>query len=256
MRKYAGFYGNWDPGKRWYRFQKLERAVLAFGAEPGGHRAAADAFACRAVVQGMASTALPIPETGPNTVAVEANRVWHVPAEKTATLAEGRDTVQCEARSPDQKPLDAYARWLRASREFVALLDAIPAELRERPGACGDWSVREVVAHCAGWEWEGARRLRLIGADPTLPDAVYKVDGFNAASVAVRARQDWSRTIDELAKASNTLARAASALPDNPRTQEWLLGRAADFEEHADELRRWIAEIASPTLGGRVGVVK
>ena len=44
MRKYAGF-RKWDSG-RWYRFQKLERAVLAFGAEPGGHRAAADAVAC------------------------------------------------------------------------------------------------------------------------------------------------------------------------------------------------------------------
>ena len=83
---------------------------------------------------------------------------------------------------------------------------AIPAELRERPGACGDWSVREVVAHCAGWEWEGARRLRLIAADPTLPDAVYDIDRFNAASVAVRARQDWTRMLDELAKASDTLA--------------------------------------------------
>ncbi len=61
MRKYAGFYGNWDSGKRWYRFQKLERAVLAFGAEPGGHRAAADAIACRAVVLGMAATPPPMP---------------------------------------------------------------------------------------------------------------------------------------------------------------------------------------------------
>ena len=82
MRKYAGFYGNWDSGKRWYRFQKLERAVLAFGAEPGGHRAAADAFACRAVVLGMAATPPPKPETGANMAPLDAKRTWHVPAEK------------------------------------------------------------------------------------------------------------------------------------------------------------------------------
>jgi hypothetical protein len=116
--------------------------------------------------------------------------------------------------------------------------------------------VREVVAHGAGWEWEAARRLRLIAADPTLPDAVYKVEGFNAASVAARARQDWTRTLDELAKASNTLARAARAMPDDSRTQEWLLGRAADFEEHTDGLQRWIVEIASPTLRSRVRMVR
>ena len=85
MRKYAGFYGNWDSGKRWYRFQKLERAVLAFGAEPGGHRAAADAFACRAVVLGMAATPPPKPETGANMAPLDAKRTWYIPAEKVAS---------------------------------------------------------------------------------------------------------------------------------------------------------------------------
>ena len=256
MRKYAGYYGNWDSGKRWYRFQKLERAVLAFGAEPGGHRAAADAFACRAVVLGMAATPPPISEPGTNLAPLDTKRTWHVPAEKAAIPADNRRSTQTESASPDQQPVDAYTRWARAVQEFIALLDAIPAELRERPGACGAWSVREVVAHCAGWEWEAARRLRLIAADPTLPDAVYKVEGFNAASVAARARQDWSRTLDELAKATNTLARAARAMPDDARTQEWLVGRAADFEEHAGGLRRWIAETASPTLSSRVRMAK
>ncbi len=256
MRKYAGFYGNWDSGKRWYRFQTLERAVLAFGAEPGGHRAAADAIACRAVVLGMAATVPPMPATSAST-ALDANRPWHVPAEQDAAIAgNAGGATPAQSGSPQQRPVDAYTRWSRAVLEFVALLDTIPAELRERPGACGAWSVRELVAHCAGWEWEAARRLRLIAADPTLPDAVYKVDGFNAASVAARARQDWSRSLDELAKASNTLARAARSLPDDTRTQEWLSGRAADFEEHADGLRHWILETATPAHDGRARMTK
>ena len=257
MRKYAGFYGNWDSGKRWYRFQKLERAVLAFGAEPGGHRAAADAIACRAVVLGMAATAPPKPATSSGSAALDADRPWHVPGEQDAAIpsAAGRATPT-QSRSPQQQPVDSYTRWAHAVLEFVALLDTIPAELRERPGACGVWSVRELVAHCAGWEWEAARRLRLIAADPTLPDAVYTVDGFNAASVAARAQQDWSRTLDELAKASNTLARAARSLPDDTRTQEWLSGRAADFEEHADGLRHWIAEIVTPAHNGRARIMR
>jgi len=257
MRKYAGFYGNWDSGKRWYRFQKLERAVLAFGAEPGGHRAAADAIACRAVVLGMAATAPPVPATGASSAALDTNRPWHVPTEPDAAVP-GNDgqVAPTQSMSPQKQPVDAYTRWAHAVLEFVALLDAIPAELRECPGACGAWSVRELVGHCAGWEWEAARRLRLIAANPTLPDAVYKVDGFNAASVAARARQDWSRTLDELAKASNTLARAARSLPDDTRTEEWLSGRAADFEEHTDELRRWVVETATPAHDGRARLMK
>jgi hypothetical protein len=197
-----------------------------------------------------------MPETSASMAPLDAKRTWHVPAEKAASPRDGRGSTETESTRPEQQPVDAYTRWAQSVLEFVALLDAIPAELRERPGACGTWSVREVVAHCAGWEWEAARRLRLIAADPTLPNAVYKVEGFNAASVAARARQDWSRTLDELAKASNTLARVARALPDDARTQEWLFGRAVDFEEHADGLRRWIVETASPTLRSRVRMVK
>jgi DNA polymerase III subunit epsilon len=254
MRRYAGFYGNWDAGKRWYRFQKLEHAVLTFGAKPGGHRAAADAFACRAVVLGMAATTPPVAEDGVVTTTEEAQRAWQVPTEKPPSMRQtDRGVEQRPELNLEQKPLDVYARWMRAARTFLTLLEGLPAELRERPGACGEWSVREVVAHCAAWEWEGARQLRLIAADPTLPDAVYVIDSFNAASVAVRARQDWTRTLDEMIKASNTLAKAASLTLDDSRTQEWLLGRAADFEEHTEGLQRWLAETLghAPSNGAR-----
>ena len=256
MRKYAGFYGNWDPGKRWYRFQKLEHAVLAFGVKPGGHRAAADAVACRAVVLGMAATPPPEPEAVANTGAVDGQRSWHSPVDNAAVILKEDGGTPREELSVAPKPLDAYARWMRAGRAFMALLDEMPMELRDRPGACGEWSVREIVAHSAGWEWEGARRLRLIAADPTLPVAIYNVDGFNAASVAVRASQDWTRTLDELIKASNTLARAASLMLEDTRAQEWLHGRAADFEEHAEGLRRWLAAVEYPVPGSRVFPMK
>ncbi|MBA3449870.1 MAG: maleylpyruvate isomerase N-terminal domain-containing protein [Chloroflexia bacterium] len=246
MKRYAGFYGNWDPGKRWYRFQKLERAVLAFGAEPGGHRAAADAFACRNVVLGMAATALPAPHDLPDAPVFDSGRSWHTPAnvpDASPIEAEGTDHAGAAALGRDEP--DVRIRWAAAAERFSSLVAGMPTPLRERPGACGGWSVREVVAHCAAWEWEGARRLRLIAADPTLPDAFYDVDRFNAASVAARARQDWARTLDELAKASTTLGRAAATKPEDVRTQEWLLGRAVDFEEHVEGLRRWLAAVGT-----------
>ena len=53
MRSYATFRGERDNRGR-IRMHKLASAAMTFGASPGGHRAAADAFACRAVVLGMA----------------------------------------------------------------------------------------------------------------------------------------------------------------------------------------------------------
>ena len=55
MRAFAEFFG--EPGRGGYRWHPLERAVRTFGAVPGGHRALADAHACRAVVLGMAAMA-------------------------------------------------------------------------------------------------------------------------------------------------------------------------------------------------------
>lgn len=57
MLAYAEFRG--EPGGRGgrCRWHKLEQAARAFGAAPGGHRAAADALACRAVLFGIAAAA-------------------------------------------------------------------------------------------------------------------------------------------------------------------------------------------------------
>jgi DNA polymerase-3 subunit epsilon len=244
MKRYAGFHGSWDPGKRWYRFQKLERAVLTFGAEPGGHRAAADALACRAVVLGMAATAPPEMDAPADASPIDTSRPWHVPS----AAANGAGSLAGEAgqdRATYDEP-EMLRQWRRAASSFLDLVDGVPVDLRERPGACGDWSVREVVAHCAGWEWEGARRLRLLAADPARPDTVYDVDRFNGASVAVRAKQDWARTLEELAKASASLGTAAADLPDDPRTDAWLRGRATDFDMHSEGLRDWLAANRAP----------
>lgn len=228
MKKYAGYHGNWDAKKRWFSFVKLEKAVLTFGAEPGGHRAAADAFACRAVVLGMAATQPPSVEICATVSLPLIRRPWQAPPRDETVLTS----------------VGTLSRWSHAAREFRELIEAIPVELRERPAACGEWTAREVVAHAAGWEWEAARRLRLIAANPDLPDARYKVDAFNAANVTVRASQGWKSIVDELAKASHTFGMAAAALPDDRRTREWLVSRTRDYEEHTDGLRRWLDKAA------------
>lgn len=226
MKKYAGFHGSWDPTKRWYKFQKLERAVLAFGAEPGGHRAAADALACRAVVLGMAATPPPALD-------------WEL-----LSLPERQIPPGPIATVGAQEPSEALARWSEAVRNFFALLDEVPPGLGERPGACGIWSVKEVVAHLAGWEWETVRRMRLAVANPNLPDAAYDVDGFNAASVAVRSRMSWRATVEDLQKASAALANTATGgeAPSILKTK-WLSRRSADYEAHTVEIRAWLDKV-------------
>lgn len=228
MKRYAGFAGNWDARKRWFSFVKLEHAVRAFNAQPGGHRAAADAIACRAVVMGMAGTPPPDLITPEPLIAPSTRRPWQTPRNEAALTAPG-----------------TLARWAHASREFRTLLEQIPVELREKPGAAGTWSPRQIVAHACGWEQEGARRLRLLADNPDLPDKTYDVDRFNAAEVEIRQRQSWNATLDEFAKATHSLGLAATRLPQDPRAREWLLNRTLDLEGHCDEMRQWLDEVTA-----------
>ena len=38
--------------------------------------------------------------------------------------------------------------------ELNALLEGVPANALTRPGACGDWSVKDVLVHISRWEAE------------------------------------------------------------------------------------------------------
>lgn len=57
MRQYAHYAAQWHDRYGGYRWHKLDVAVTRFGLPASGHRARADALACRAVVAGMAGDA-------------------------------------------------------------------------------------------------------------------------------------------------------------------------------------------------------
>jgi DNA polymerase-3 subunit epsilon len=55
MRLYAQFYGEWDPMRNSYRWQKLEDAGRQCGiAMPNSHRALEDALLAKAVLEHIA----------------------------------------------------------------------------------------------------------------------------------------------------------------------------------------------------------
>jgi DNA polymerase-3 subunit epsilon len=58
MKAYSTFVGERSGHSRGgYRWFKLDQAAAAFGINPGGHRARADAEVCRLVVHAMANVA-------------------------------------------------------------------------------------------------------------------------------------------------------------------------------------------------------
>ena len=136
-------------------------------------------------------------------------------------------------------------RRLRAAYDaFVALCARMSPEVAERAGACGTWSVRAVVAHLAGWDGEAARRFAELTADPT-SQMHYAVDETNARWVSERAALDWHATLADLAATFPRLVAAAQAVPDaayesSNGFQEWMVGCAADYTTHTQEIEQWL----------------
>jgi hypothetical protein len=133
-----------------------------------------------------------------------------------------------------------------AYAELFRLIDTFPADRREQPGACGVWSVKDVLAHCSGWIVEAQFRYDDYDTQNT-QKIRYDFDEFNARSVSERTAQDWAATEAELRGLVRAIVDRARALPAKAVEREyrygrWLKSLADDCREHTEGLRTFLRE--------------
>lgn len=142
------------------------------------------------------------------------------------------------------------ARLQRGYAALFALVDDFPEARRDRPGACGEWSPRQTLAHLSGWLVEAAERFTAIRrGDRT--NKQYDRDGdhagFNHASVKARAGLSWEETVAELRQAFDAFIAVADTVPaedvhNEPRYVEWLDFLWAECVAHMGQLSRFALE--------------
>lgn len=130
------------------------------------------------------------------------------------------------------------------SADFLALASRVNAERADEPGVCGDWSVKELIAHMAAWDWEGERHYRELHAGGAESQS-YDVESFNAAAVDERRGQTWEETLDELRRANMTFAASLATVSAgdrdaDPHYASWLRAIVRHYEEHTTQLRVWL----------------
>jgi hypothetical protein len=148
--------------------------------------------------------------------------------------------MSVENRTDYQKSIDGMREAFDA---MFALLAVYPQEKCEQPGACGDWSSKEVMAHFSGWMVIALRRFDDFAAGD-MGHIFFDWDPTNAESVAERAHLTWEETREDLRDMlGKFLARAEQVDPEmaarDSRYQEWLNDLRVDCLEHTDELRRF-----------------
>ena len=133
---------------------------------------------------------------------------------------------------------------------FAGLLDAVDGLSEEQLNGVwyGDWSVRDILAHVAGWHREEIAMLERMarGERPVPESADYTDDdAWNARFVARWRDAPAGDVLAELRASEEAYLAAASRLPEERfgegRTAQRLVqqGCTEHYREHADEIREW-----------------
>jgi DinB superfamily len=150
----------------------------------------------------------------------------------------------------------------RSRRATLRFLSRIPDGELLRTRTQGRWSIKDVLAHIAAWEEEGARRLQLIAQGHGHRIHFYNdprdIDRFNASAVAATHQMSLRLLFRRLTRARDHLTGALNRLP--PRALRdlsyefpvvvWLPEFAWTHEQgHLREMRRWWRKTRSDASG-------
>jgi uncharacterized protein (TIGR03083 family) len=150
----------------------------------------------------------------------------------------------------------------RDQARFARLLDKLDAAWRAfrssyaglsdgelvRPGVCGAWSVRDLIAHVAWWDEEAITHLPLIRAGGRPPRYAVKyggLDAFNALMTERKAALSLPEVRDELATTHQRLVDYLRGLPPaeilaNERFKRRLrLDTYGHYPIHTADILRW-----------------
>jgi hypothetical protein len=137
-----------------------------------------------------------------------------------------------------------------AAREYKALHEALQGlnETQMTEVWLGTWSVRDIVAHIAGWHQElGPALERLTRGERPIPEGVSydDVDAWNARFVDARRHSAVADVLLELDKTHEAFLRAAAAVPPErfqPGKTAWKIvdgNSAHHYREHGEQVRAW-----------------
>lgn len=129
----------------------------------------------------------------------------------------------------------------RVNTSWQALLDtiaAVPGERMHEPGATGEWSVKDILAHVAVWDDIQVDKIKLLVNGAQLP----QWEGFQAINDREHAaRSGWTldQASTEMHAAHERVLAALRTVPDIDPAQikddTW-----GHYDEHAESIRTWL----------------
>jgi len=159
----------------------------------------------------------------------------------------GVHTIE-EDMSPDERiSLSTFLQSEKAGwEEMKGLVEGLSPEQAEIPGYLPKWSVKDFLAHIAGWLAEAGQALEQIRLG-TFTDSDVDVDALNHTFVEANRDQPLPVVLFELKATRRRLLHLLHGLTEIPPAAEASLRKAGPqhYAEHLPRLREWVAELGS-----------
>jgi hypothetical protein len=132
----------------------------------------------------------------------------------------------------------------KLQHRFIKVAQQIDESNTNRPGVCGSWSPKEVVAHIIGWDKEVIRQFGLF--QDGLEKAIeHDIDEFNRKSVKERSHLSWEETLAELQQAHEQFYQQAKSisskeLSKNEEYKDWVEVQIDHYKHHTKQLEKWV----------------
>lgn len=150
--------------------------------------------------------------------------------------------------SPDERiSLPTFLQSEKAGwEELEGLVERLSPEQCEIPGYLPKWSVKDFLAHIAGWLAEAGQALEQIRLG-TFADRDVDVDALNDTFVEANRDQPLSVVLFELKATRRRLLHLLHGLTEIPPAAEASLRKAGPqhYAHHLPRLREWVAELQS-----------
>jgi hypothetical protein len=158
--------------------------------------------------------------------------------------------------------------WLQEEhRQWEAFLDQIGPERMDQPGVAADWSIKDIVAHLAGWQPRLTTRIQAAQRGepeppPPWPAHLQDEDEINAWIYESNRRRTVGEVVDESRRVFQQFLAVIEGLPDDVRIETvhhrgrayhlvWLGDQrfpAGEFfdhfhDDHEPDIRAWLARV-------------
>lgn len=121
---------------------------------------------------------------------------------------------------------------------FMEVLNSVPEDKLEEAGACGDWSIKDLMAHMAYWDDRDADVVEALSAGADVEPIDWQE--VNTQEAALRAH--W--TLEDSRRAMHAAhERALTALARHPELETSIWNESIEhYNEHAADVRKWLQD--------------